>query len=93
MDEDEPAVVGGKSVIHHDVHPLPKVPETEVEDARVPIAPALLLRNHLGEGGRGGGGGGAKSEVSGFLQTFAGWLIKANGTCRKWLRVGDSISI
>ena len=41
LQEDQLAIECGESVIHHNVHPLAKVPETEVEDAGVP-----------GEGGR-----------------------------------------
>lgn len=41
LQEDQLAVEGGEAVVHHNVHPLAKVPETEVEDAGVP-----------GEGGR-----------------------------------------
>lgn len=41
LKEDQLAIEGGESVIHHNVHPLAKVPETKVEDASVP-----------GEGGR-----------------------------------------
>jgi len=50
MNEDEFVVVAGKSVIHNNVNPLSKVPETEVEDAGIAtILPPLTLRDNLGE--------------------------------------------
>lgn len=44
---DELSVDGGQAVIHHHIHPLPKHPELEVEDASVVLrvlgVPFLLL--------------------------------------------------
>ena len=36
LQEDELAVECGEAVVHHNVHPLAKVPETEVEDTSIP---------------------------------------------------------
>ena len=36
LQEDQLAVECGESVVHHDVYPLAKVPETEVENASIP---------------------------------------------------------
>lgn len=56
MNEDEFVVVAGKSVIHNNVNPLSKVPETEVEDAGIAtILPPLTLWDNLGEEEREGG--------------------------------------
>ena len=41
---DESSLVGGKSVIHQDLHPVPEVPEPEPEDAAVAVLETLVRR-------------------------------------------------
>ena len=48
MAEDELAVLGGQTIIHHHIHPLAEPPEVEVEDTGVlvllrALVPFLLL--------------------------------------------------
>ena len=50
VNEDELAIVGGQTIIDDQVHPLPKMPEPEVEYPSIAKAPALLMRDHLYEG-------------------------------------------
>ena len=56
MDEDKFSFVGGQPIVHDNVDPLSKVPQTEVEDATVAttIFPPLVPGNDLTERGRNG---------------------------------------
>lgn len=47
VDEDQLAIVSGQSVVHDDVHPLPKVPEPKVKYSAISRTPFLVCRNHL----------------------------------------------
>ena len=47
VDEDEPAIVGRETVVHNNVHPFTKVPESKVEDASIALIKALVVRYNL----------------------------------------------
>ncbi len=47
MDEDQFPVAGRQTIVDNNVHPFSKMPELEMEDASIAIAPALLDGDHL----------------------------------------------
>ena len=55
VDEDELSIVSRELVVHNNVHPLTKVPESKVKDTSIPIAPSLFKRYNLWREGRGEG--------------------------------------